>query len=179
MEVVEGVSMDMQPILKGTKITLRPITPEDAEALYVAASDPKIWEQHPDSQRYQREVFDKNYLQGALSCGSALVVIDNHSGELVGSSRFYEYNAQSKEIAIGYTFLATTHWGGETNAEMKRLMLDYAFRFCDTVWFHIGKENWRSRKAMEKIGGQYSHEGTIESNGVSEPYVFYKITAPS
>ena len=173
---MERNSMDMQPILNGTTLTLRPIQPEDAEALYAAASDPKIWEQHPDPLRYQRETFNKNFLEGALKSASALVVVDKESGAVVGCSRYYEYDQSQREVAIGYTFLARSHWGGLTNGEMKRLMLEHAFQYVDTVWFHIGRDNWRSRKALEKVGGQFSHEGTMESNGVELPYVFYKIT---
>jgi RimJ/RimL family protein N-acetyltransferase len=61
--------------------------------------------------------------------------------------------AQS-EVAIGYTFLARKAWGSVHNREMKKLMLDHAFQFVDTVLFHIGENNFRSRKAIEKIGAE-------------------------
>jgi RimJ/RimL family protein N-acetyltransferase len=63
---------------------------------------------------------------------------------------------------------------------MKQLMLDHAFSTgIDRVWFHVGKSNMRSRKAMEKIGGQFSHEGVKEMAGLKIDYVFFKIDKPA
>ena len=81
-------------------------------------------------------------------------------------------------MGIGYTFLARSHWGGPANREMKTLMLDHAFRWAKLVWFHVGQNNIRSRKAMIKIGGEYSHSAPAEFNGVISDYAFYKIVKP-
>ena len=168
---------DLQPNLIGDTISLRPLQPADFEPLYAAAADPAIWEQHPDPLRYQRPVFE-DFFAGALSSGGALVVSDTRLGSLIGSSRYYDWNPDAREVTIGYTFLARSHWGGSTNREMKQLMLDHAFRFAKAVCFHIGSDNLRSRRAMEKIGGQLSHEARVESNGVAHDYAFYRIEAP-
>jgi hypothetical protein len=61
---------------------------------------------------------------------------------------------------------------------MKKLMLEHAFRWADAVWFHIGVNNWRSRKAMEKIGGVYSHSEARVGNGVAIEHAYYRILAP-
>ncbi len=167
----------LQPTLMGETISLRPVQPDDFELLYAAAADPLIWEQHPEPLRYQRRVF-AGFFAGALASGGALVVIDKPSGTVIGSSRYYDWNPDTREIAIGYTFLARNHWGGSANREMKRLMLGHAFLFAKVVWFHIGATNWRSRRAMEKIGGKLSHEAVVESNGVAHHYAFYRIEAP-
>jgi RimJ/RimL family protein N-acetyltransferase len=172
----ESPTFDLQPTLVGQPISLRPVTASDFEALFAVASDPLIWEQHPEPLRYQRPVFE-GFFTGALASGGALVVTDNQSGEVIGSSRYYEWNPAAREVAIGYTFLARSHWGGAANREMKRLMLEHAFRSVDVVWFHVGKSNWRSRRAMEKIGGRLSHEARRESNGVPQDFVFYRIDA--
>lgn len=169
------MNFDYAPRLTGDSLSLRPLLASDFDALYAAASDPLIWEQHPEPLRYQRPVFEK-FFAGAVASGGALLVTANETGAAVGTSRYYEWNPDKREIAIGYTFLARTHWGGGANREMKQLMLRHAFKFVDTVWFHVGKDNWRSRKAMEKIGGRVAHEGTKELNGVVHDYVFYKIT---
>jgi RimJ/RimL family protein N-acetyltransferase len=72
---------------------------------------------------------------------------------VIGSSRYHGYDAEKREIEIGWTFLAKAYWGGSYNGEIKRLMLDHAFTFLDTVIFFVGEENWISQRAMEKIGG--------------------------
>ena len=97
---------------------------------------------------------------------------------MIGSSRYYEWDPARREVAIGYTFLATSHWGGAVNRELKTLMLDHAFRWAKTVWFHIGSDNLRSRKATEKIGARLSHEGVKVIHGRDYPYAWYRIDAP-
>ena len=61
---------------------------------------------------------------------------------------------RADEVEIGWTFLERAFWGGAINAEMKSLLLGHAFRFVERVVFVVGETNWRSRKAMEKIGGR-------------------------
>jgi RimJ/RimL family protein N-acetyltransferase len=56
-------------------------------------------------------------------------------------------------IEIGWSFLARAYWGGRYNGEMKRLMVEHAFRSVKRVIFIIGPENRRSQRAVEKIGG--------------------------
>lgn len=168
-------SIDLQPTLEGEKLLVRPLRAEDFDALYAAASDPLIWEQHPSPLRYQRPVFENEFFQGALASGSAVVVIDKVTGKIIGSSRYYDWDPLKREIAIGFTFLAHSHWGDGSNRELKRLMLEHAFRSAGVVWFHIGRTNWRSRKAVEKIGARLSHESTKELSGVVHEYAFYLI----
>ncbi len=149
------MTFELQPTLRGSLLELRPLREEDWTDLFAAASDPLIWEQHPESTRHEEEVF-RRFFAGALASGGALVAIDPSSGRIVGSSRFHGYDPERREVEIGWTFLARSHWGGAYNGEMKRLMLDHAFRFVDTVLFLVGPQNHRSRRAVEKIGGVLS-----------------------
>ena len=126
--------------------------PGDFGALYAVASDPLIWEQHPIRNRYREEVF-REYFRSGLESGGAFVAVDRKTGRIIGSSRFYGYDEAASEIEIGWTFLARSHWGGVYNREMKRLMIEHAFRFVGNVIFLVGPQNLRSRKAMQKIGG--------------------------
>ncbi len=142
---------DLQPVLKGKMLQLRPLRPEDFHDLYAVASDPLIWEQYPVRDRYKEEVF-KEFFREALEAGGALITIDSKDGQAIGSSRFYGYDEQKSEIEIGWTFLARSHWGGIYNWEMKQLMLRHAFRFVNSVIFLVGPQNLRSQRALEKIG---------------------------
>jgi N-acetyltransferase len=145
------MSFDLQPYLKGELIELRPLTHKDRENLFAVASDPLIWEQHPESDRYEENVF-RVFFREALESGGAFVVIDKKSQQIIGSTRFYGYDPEKSEIEIGWTFLARKYWGGRYNAEMKRLLLNHAFKFVENVVFFVGENNIRSQKAMEKIG---------------------------
>jgi len=156
------MSFDLQPNLTGELVELRPIKPDDWDELFAVASDPLIWEQHPESDRYKEDVF-RAYFQGALECGGAFVIIDKKSGRIVGSTRFFGYSPENSEIEIGWTFLARNYWGGRYNREIKDLMLDHAFQFVENVIFIIGENNIRSQKATEKIGAV--RDGTVTKTG--------------
>ena len=145
------MAFTLQPTLRGELVELHPLANDDFEALYAVASDPLIWEQHPASDRYKEEVF-RAFFQEALDSGGAFKVLDAASGSVIGSSRYHGYDPQRREIEIGWTFLARAYWGGAYNREMKQLMLGHAFQFVDTVVFLVGPGNWRSRRALEKIG---------------------------
>jgi N-acetyltransferase len=143
---------DRQPVLKGSRLELRPLRAEDFDELYRAAADPLVWELHPVRDRYKEEVF-RQYFRDALESGGALVALDAKTGSVIGSSRFHGYDEAKSEIEIGWTFLKRSHWGGVYNGEMKQLMLGHAFRFVESVIFIVGPNNLRSQKAVLKIGG--------------------------
>ena len=163
---------DLQPTLTGRRLELRPLRPDDWDALSAAASDPLIWEQHPERDRYKPDVF-RRYFDGAMESGGAFAVIDRRSGRIIGSTRYHAYDEAASEIEIGWTFLTREFWGGDFNQEMKRLLLDHAFRFVDRVVFLVGPTNFRSQRAMEKIGGVRS--GT-RADGVGRESVVFTIT---
>ena len=144
---------DLQPTLRGRLIALRPLRPDDFDALFEAASDPAIWEQHPESDRYRREVFQR-FFDGAIESKGAFAVIDLQSGKIIGSSRYCDYDADRRQIEIGWTFLERAYWGGVYNGEMKSLMIEHALRFVDRVVFLVGEKNIRSQKALGKVGAR-------------------------
>lgn len=168
----DGMPFDLQPTLEGELVTLRPLRPDDFDALYAVAADPLIWEQHPASDRYKEEVFRQFFREG-LESGGAFAVLDANDRRVIGSTRYYGYDAEKSEIEIGWTFLARQYWGGRYNKEMKELMLRHAFRFVGTVIFLVGPQNTRSRRAVEKIGGHL----TGETTRAGRDRVVYRITA--
>ena len=145
------MSFDLQPHLKGELLELRPLANKDWDELFAVASDPLIWEQHPERDRYKEDVF-RLFFRDAMQSGGAFVIIDRKTEQIIGSTRFYGYDPKQSEIEIGWTFLARKYWGGRYNAEMKRLLLNHAFRFVENVVFFVGENNVRSQKALEKIG---------------------------
>jgi RimJ/RimL family protein N-acetyltransferase len=148
------MSFDPQPRLKNQHVRLEPLTTADFAALYAVAADPQLWVQHPNPNRWQRSVFEV-FFRGAIESGSAVCVFDSATDELLGSSRYYDLNEAQLSIAIGYTFIARHAWGRQINASLKSLMLNHAFENFDRVYFHIGVDNIRSRKSIEKIGAMY------------------------
>ena len=158
------MEFNLQPTLQNEFVRAEPLKATDFEKLYAVASDPLIWEQHPNKDRYKREVFE-TFFQGAMESGGAFLVYDNKSNQPIGSSRYYEFNAEKNSVAIGYTFFARDHWGSTYNHALKKLMLDHAFQFVDNVIFHIGANNIRSQKAIEKLGAIKLAEEEIKYYG--------------
>ena len=169
---------ELQPHLVGDLLEVRPLRPEDWESLFAVAADPLIWEQHPARDRYQEEVF-KEFFREALDSGGAFVVIDRRTQKTIGSSRYFGFDSSKREIEIGWTFLARSYWGGKYNAELKRLMLEHAFRFVESVVFLIGPTNVRSQKAVEKIGGVMIGRRDKTIRGEIVEQVVYQIKKPA
>ncbi len=117
------MDFELQPTIENDLIKISPLKEADFEILYKIASDPLIWEQHPNKDRYQREVF-KTFFKGAIESGGAFLVFNNKE-EPIGSSRFYEFNKDEKSVLIGYTFIAKDHWGKGYNIALKSLMLEH------------------------------------------------------
>lgn len=166
---------DYQPTLQGGLVELRPLRRDDYGALYKVASDPLIWVQHPVQNRHEEKAFQL-FFEDALNCGGTLIVIDVAKQKIIGSSRFHGYDEEKDEIEIGWTFLSRSHWGGTYNKEMKRMMLQHAFKFVKRVVLLVGPENYRSQQAAENIGGVRA--GTRPDGGGRESYV-YQIQASS
>ncbi len=157
-------TFNLQPILQNEFIKIEPLKLCDFERLYSVASDALIWQQHPNKDRYKREVFE-NFFKGAIESGGAFLVFDNKTNEVIGSSRFYDFDKEKNQILIGYTFFARNHWGSIYNPSLKNLMINYAFRYVDSVIFHIGAQNIRSQKAIERLGANKIEELEVEYYG--------------
>jgi len=152
-EKTSPMNFSIQPTLENENIQLNPLQESDFERLFSVAADPEVWSMHPNKERYKREVF-QNFFKGAVESKGAFLIIDKNSNEVLGSTRFYDYNDEEKSIFIGYTFYGTQSWGKNINASVKKMMLDYIFQFVDKVIFHVGKDNIRSVKAMNKLGAE-------------------------
>jgi RimJ/RimL family protein N-acetyltransferase len=169
---------DIQPIhLNNEWISLIPLQSTDFDKLYAVAADPLIWEQHPNKNRYKKEVFE-NYFKGAIESKGAFLFLNTSTGKPIGSSRFCNYDPAANSIEIGYTFFSRECWGKPYNRSAKQLMINYAFQFVETIVFHIGACNVRSQKAIEKIGAikiaEEIHQYFGEDNAMNFVYEIKK-----
>jgi len=172
------MNFSIQPTLENENVKLIPLWEDDFERLFEIASDSKIWEQHPNKNRYQREVF-KVFFKGAMESKGAFLILDKATGEITGSTRFYDFDEEDNSIYIGYTFYAVKFWGKGVNSQVKKLMLDYIFQFTEKVNFHVGAENYRSQKAMEKLGAVKKSEIDVAyfGEGIRKNF-WYEIRRP-
>jgi RimJ/RimL family protein N-acetyltransferase len=146
------MTLDLQAPLSNNVVTLTPLREDDYDALFMVASDPLIWAQHPASDRWKPDVF-RAFFDGAIASKGAYLIRDSDTDEVIGSSRFHAYDPETRVVEIGWTFFKRSHWGGCYNGATKKLMLTHAFGFVDHVILYAGQTNHRSRKAIERIGG--------------------------
>src|SRR5438105_15261223 len=106
--IVDSGMFDRQPFLQGELLELRPLRPDDFDALFRVASDPLIWEQHPEHDRYQESTF-RGIFAEALASGGALVALDRATGQLIGSYRYHGCDADCTVVETGWTFPAVPY----------------------------------------------------------------------
>ena len=169
------LDFDLQPTLDSESLRLRPLAAEDLQGLYSAASDPKIWAGHPAKDRYKADVFEK-YFRFLLGSGTALVIVDRADDRIIGCSRYYSSPDRPDDIAIGFTFLNSAYWGGETNFDVKRLMLEHAFKAYPEVWFHIDPTNLRSQKATAKLGAKHIYDADLDLSGAPALWMCFSLS---
>jgi N-acetyltransferase len=155
-----------QPTLVGETLIATPLQESDYEALFAAASDPKIWEQHPITNRHTKPEFDLFFQSGIASSG-ALLVTSKASNKAIGSSRFVSHDPATSTVEIGWTFLICALWGTGANKH-------HAFQHVNCVEFFVGSQNMRSQAAVLKLGAKYSRE-VIRSDRRS---IVYSIKKP-
>ncbi|TRD10903.1 GNAT family N-acetyltransferase [Erythrobacter insulae] len=146
--------MNRQPILENERLLLRPLELGDWDGLFAVASDPAVWEQHPMHDRWREDVF-RAFFDDALAKGGALAIVDKKTDQIIGSSRFQEFEPdEGGSLEIGWTFLACKYWGKGINRQVKQMMLAHAFEFVERVDFRVGETNYRSQIALENIGAE-------------------------
>ena len=152
--------IDFEVDLVTSSISLIQTKTSHFDELYLVASNPIIWAQHPESDRWKKDKFTaffNNAIKNELGCFS---IFDNNNNKFFGLTRFYSYDASDKAVRIGYTFIAPKYWGTSTSNQINEMTLDYIFKYLNKVYFDIGEYNLRSRKATEKLGAKlFSNNG--------------------
>lgn len=106
--------LDLQPCLIGERIRLPPLEASDFENLCAVASDPLLWEQHPDKIRSMRAAFESFFSQ-ALASRCSLVAVDDRAGALIGCTRTPAIETPpSRELRL----VSATRIRGTPNAEI-------------------------------------------------------------
>ena len=145
-------SMNFKSNFDNNLFSLIQIKKEDFLELYFVAKDYNIWEQHPENDRWKKDKFYIFFNKGLQNNFGFLKIIDKNCNKVIGSTRFYSYDKVDDAIRIGFTFISKEYWGTSTNFLIKQIMIDYAFKYLSKIYFDIGNNNLRSRKAVEKLG---------------------------
>lgn len=147
------MNFNLQPILENEMVILRPLNAEDFDSLFKAASDPLIWEQHQNKDRYTKQAFQQ-FFDEAIGSKGACAILDKKTNKIIGSSRFKVSDTSERVVEIGWSFLSRDYWGGHYNREFKKLMVNYALQHFDRVVFYVNPKNHRSQRALEKLGAK-------------------------
>ena len=161
----------VEPVtLRGTHATLEPLAIDHAEALKQAAADGELWrlwytgiaapEQMDD---YVATALDMRERLGAMP----FVVRDNASGDVVGSTRYFNVDAPNRRLEIGHTWYAKRVQRTALNTECKLLLLTHAFETlsCIAVEFRTHWFNIASRAAIARLGAK--RDGVLRNHQIS------------
>jgi RimJ/RimL family protein N-acetyltransferase len=140
--------------LENNYVRLVQTSEDHFQELYQIGSNPVIWEQHPNQDRWKKNNFRKYFDGGINNSEGCFTIIDKKINKIIGTTRFYSFDENKQSVKIGYTFISNEYWGTKINYQIKKLMMDYIFQFLDKVYFEIGKTNFRSQKSVEKLGGK-------------------------
>jgi N-acetyltransferase len=143
--------------LQDEHVVLEPLCLDHVPALEAAAADGELWNLWFTSAPAPGQARDyvEKALQGQLD-GLMLpfAVREANSGEIVGTTRFYDIVPELPRLAIGYTWYARRWQKSHLNTACKRLLLRHAFDVldCVAVEFHTDHRNLDSQRAIERLG---------------------------
>ncbi|GJH23848.1 GNAT family N-acetyltransferase [Caballeronia novacaledonica] len=160
----------IEPVtLEGEHVRLVPLTREHEPALTAAASDGELWKlwytfvPSPDKTR--------GYIDTALDMRDRLgahpfAVIDAKTGDVVGSTRFFNVDEANRRLEIGHTWYARRVQKTALNTEAKLLLLTHAFEKLDAiaVEFRTHFMNHASRTAIARLGAK--QDGILRNHQV-------------
>jgi len=152
--------------LRGQHVHLEPLSTTHADGLRAATQDGALW------QRWYTNVpapaMVDSYIAAALAMqddGKALAfAVRDASGDVVGSTRYYDVDPGVPRVSIGYTWYAERAQRTGLNTEAKLLLLEHAFETlgCVAVAFETSWFNQASRNAIARLGAH--QDGVLRSH---------------
>jgi RimJ/RimL family protein N-acetyltransferase len=162
--------MNVEPItLEGRWVRLEPLAQRHAAGLAEVARDEEIWRYMPAKlttiERINHWITETLALQ-ATGAVLPFAIVERAEGQAIGSTRYLNIMPRDRGLEIGWTWLGRAAWRTAVNTECKYLLLRHAFETlnCIRVQFKTDRRNERSRRAIERIGGQF--EGILRQHMV-------------
>jgi RimJ/RimL family protein N-acetyltransferase len=150
----------IEPVtLHGTHVSLEPLSREHLDAIRMAAADGELWNLWYTSvpapektQGWLDAALDMRERDGAMP----FVVRDNASGDVIGSTRYFNVDPVNRRLEIGHTWYAKRVQRTAVNTECKLLLLTHAFEAlgCIAVEFRTHWFNQASRAAILRLGAK-------------------------
>ncbi|MFC6885716.1 MULTISPECIES: GNAT family N-acetyltransferase [Actinomadura] len=150
-----------RPVLNGRYVRLEPLAPEHAEGLLAAGKDPGVWTwlsmRQPADVAGMRALVEKMLAAYELRAQVPWVQLDAATGEVAGTTSYYEVDPVNRAVAIGHTWLGAPWHRTGVNTESKLLLMGRAFEDLGAVrvvW-HTHIRNERSRAAIQRLGASF------------------------
>ena len=153
-------------VLRLNGIRLEPLGLQHTAGLQAAAADGALWRLRVTSVPEPEHT--AAYIETALHTANrlAFAVIDEASGQVLGSTSYHDILPAVRRLEIGYTWYAQSHWRTALNSICKLMLLRHAFETlqAQTVGWRTDIENIRSQAAIERLGAR--KDGTIRGNAL-------------
>ena len=126
--------------LENDHVELRPVRPEDRQALHAIAMDPAIWRYFPFRVATDEDFdvfFEAGLEDQAAGRRVVYVITDKRTGNVAGSMSFGNIMEKDGRLEIGWSWLGRAAQGTGVNRWAKFLMMRQAFE--------IGRASCRER----------------------------------
>ena len=157
--------------LTGQTVDLLSLNENHFEELITLAKDKRIWEFYPfdgsDTNTF-KNILSSAIIERENGNQFPFVIFHKEKNKIIGSTRFLDIQLKHKKLEIGSTWLHPDYWATVINPECKLLLLSYCFEVLQAVRVQLktDENNMRSRKAIEKIGGQF--EGILRNDMIRD-----------
>ena len=150
-------------------VRLEPLALEHEEGLRAAAADGALWKLRITSVPEPQDT--RAYIENALQMRAdgnrfAFAVLDDATGEVLGSTSFHDILPAVKRVEIGYTWYRKSVQRSHVNTTCKLLMMGHAFDQlgCNVVGWRTDNFNFASQRAIERLGAR--KDGVIRGHAL-------------
>ena len=143
--------------LKGEKVNLRALEPEDLEFLFAVENDEEFWEVSSTNTPYSKFIL-RQYLENAhkdiYEVKQLRLVITNKENSPLGFIDLFDFEPAHHRAALGIIIRNRANRQKGFGLEAVRLVSKYAFSYLGLhqVYANVGTDNVSSRLLFEKAG---------------------------
>ena len=160
----------VQPVvLHDRGIRLEPLALDHEAGLKAAAADGELWRLRITSVPEPENT--RAYIETALTMREqghrfAFAVVEDSTGNVLGSTSFHDILPEVKRVEIGYTWYAKRVQRSHVNTTCKLLMMGHAFDTlgCHVVGWRTDNFNFASQAAIERLGAR--KDGVIRGHAL-------------
>lgn len=155
--------------LSGHGVSLLPMTLAHENGLKAAAADGELWRIRVTSVPEPNETL--TYIETALAGKQAgqrlpFVVVDDVSGDILGSTSYHDILPAVRRLEIGYTWYAKRVQRTHVNTVCKLLLMTHAFEtlHSNVIGWRTDNFNFASQRAIERLGAK--KDGVIRGHAL-------------